>query len=105
MKIFVTRKIPEPGLEILRKEHDVEVFSYDRVPTKNEIINGLKGKDGLLCLLSDQIDAEVINSEPKLPRMSTCRGYSSLLGIEGNFAGELLAFSLLLFDFAGELEP
>jgi len=66
MKIFVTRKIPEPGLELLRKEHEIEVFSYDRVPTKEEIIKGLKGKDGLLCLLSDPIDSEVINSEPKL---------------------------------------
>ena len=66
MKIFVTRRIPEAGLELLRKEHEIEVFPYDRVPTKKEIIKGLKGKDGLLCLLSDKIDEEVINSEPNL---------------------------------------
>lgn len=66
MKIFVTRKIPEPGFDILRKNHEIEVFPHDRVPTKKEILAGLKGKDGLLCLLSDPIDAEVINSESKL---------------------------------------
>jgi len=66
MKIFVTRKIPEPGLEILRKKHEVVVFLHDRIPTKEEIIEGLKDKDGLLCLLSDPIDSDVINSEPKL---------------------------------------
>jgi glyoxylate reductase len=66
MKIFVTRKIPEPGLELLRKEHEIEVFPYDRVPTKEEIIKRIMGKDGLLCLLSDPIDSEVINAEPKL---------------------------------------
>jgi len=66
MKIFVTRKIPEPGLDLLRKNHEIEVFPHDRVPTKGEIIKGLKGKDGLLCLLSDPIDEEVINSEPNL---------------------------------------
>ena len=66
MKIFVTRKIPEPGLDLLRKEHEIEIFPYDRVPTKKEIINGIKGKDGLLCLLTDQIDKDVINSEPNL---------------------------------------
>jgi glyoxylate reductase len=62
MNIFVTRKIPEPGLDLLRKEHEIEVFPHDRVPTKDEIIKELKGKDGLLCLLSDPIDKEVINS-------------------------------------------
>ncbi|MCK5112751.1 MAG: D-glycerate dehydrogenase [Thermoplasmatales archaeon] len=66
MKIFVTRKIPEPGLELLRKEFDVEVNPYDRVLSKEEIIKGLQGKDGLLCLLTDPIDEDVINSEPKL---------------------------------------
>jgi len=66
MKIFVTRKIPEPGLEILRKKHEIVVFLHDRIPTKEEIIEGLKDKDGLLCLLSDPIDSDVINSEPKL---------------------------------------
>lgn len=66
MKIFVTREIPEPGLELLRKEFDVEVNPYDRVLSKEEIIKGLQGKDGLLCLLTDPIDEDVINSEPKL---------------------------------------
>jgi glyoxylate reductase len=66
MKIFVTRKIPESGLNILRKKHEIEVFQHDRIPTKDEIIKGLKEKDGLLCLLSDPIDKEVINSEPNL---------------------------------------
>lgn len=66
MKIFVTRKIPEEGLELLRKEHKVFVNPLNRNLKKEEIIKGLRGKDGLLCLLSDKIDAEVINSEPRL---------------------------------------
>ena len=66
MDVFVTRRIPEPGLELLKKEHEIEVFPHDRVPTKEEIIEGLKGKDGLLCLLTDPIDRDVIFSEPKL---------------------------------------
>ena len=66
MKIFVTRKIPEPGLDLLRKDHEIEIFPHDRVPTKEEILDGLKGMDGLLCLLSDPIDADVINAESKL---------------------------------------
>ncbi len=79
MKIFVTRNIPEPGLKILRKDHDVKVFFYDRVPTKKEIINGLAGKDGLLCLLSDPIDSDVISSEPNLKMIASYAvGYDNI---------------------------
>ena len=79
MKVFVTRKIPEPGLDILRKKHQIQVFPHDRVPTKGEIIDGIKGKDGLLCLLSDPIDEEVINSEPKLKMIASYAvGYDNI---------------------------
>jgi lactate dehydrogenase-like 2-hydroxyacid dehydrogenase len=79
LKIFVTRKIPKPGLDLLRKNHEIEVFPHDRVPTKKEILAGLKGKDGLLCLLSDPIDAEVINSESKLKMIANYAvGYDNI---------------------------
>jgi glyoxylate reductase len=79
MKIFVTRKIPEAGLELLKKEHEVDVYPYDRVPAKEEIIKGLKGKDGLLCLLSDPIDEEVINSNPNLKMIANYAvGYDNI---------------------------
>ena len=79
MKIFVTRSIPEQGLKLLEKHHQVEVNPYDRVLTKEEIIKGVKGKDGLLCLLTDLIDAEVINSEPKLKMISSYAvGYNNI---------------------------
>jgi glyoxylate reductase len=79
MKIFVTRKIPKPGLDLLRKEYDLEVYKYDRVPTKEEIIKGLKGKDGLLCLLTDSIDREIISSEPKLKMIANYAvGYNNI---------------------------
>jgi len=79
MKVFVTRKIPEPGLEILRKEFEIEVNTYNRVLPKEEIIKGLKGKDGLLCLLTDPIDADVIDSEPRLKMISSYAvGYNNI---------------------------
>jgi len=66
MNIFVTRAIPKKGLDLLEEKHDIEVNPHNRVLTKNEIIEGVKGKDGLLCLLTDTIDKDIINSEPKL---------------------------------------
>jgi lactate dehydrogenase-like 2-hydroxyacid dehydrogenase len=79
MKIFVTRKIPEPGLDLLRKYHELEIFPHDRIPTKKEIIKGLKDKDGLLCLLSDPMDKDIIVSEPKLKMIASYAvGYDNI---------------------------
>ncbi len=79
MKIFVTRKIPKAGLELLKEDHEIDVFPQDRIPKKDEIIKGLKGKDGLLCLLTDPIDKEVINSEPNLKMISSYAvGYDNI---------------------------
>ncbi len=79
MKVFVTREIPEPGLKILRREFEIEVNPYDRVLSKAEIIKGLQGKDGLLCLLTDTIDKNVIDSEPKLKMISNYAvGYNNI---------------------------
>lgn len=71
MKVFVTRKIPEEGLRILEREcEEVQVFPHDRIPKKKEIIESIRGKDGLLCLLTDPIDKEVISSGDKLKAIS-----------------------------------
>jgi len=79
MKVFVTRKIPQPGLDILRKEFEVEVYPHDKIPKEEEIIKGVKGKDGLLCLLSDPITKKVINAEPKLRMIASYAvGYDNI---------------------------
>ena len=79
MKIFVTRKIPQPGLDLLQKQHTVEINPYDRSLSKTEIMNGVQGKDGLLCLLTDPIDAEVIAAEPKLKMIASYAvGYDNI---------------------------
>lgn len=79
MKIFVTRKIPKTGLDLLRKEFEVEINPHNRILAKEEIIKGLKGKDGLLCLLTDTIDRDVIFSEPNLNMIASYAvGYDNI---------------------------
>ena len=69
-KVFVTRKVPEAGLKLLRTRFDVEINPDDRVLTKAELIEGVRGKDALLCLLTDTVDAEVIQSNTNLRAIS-----------------------------------
>lgn len=59
--ILVTRQIPEPGLQILRKNFkNVIVNTKDRNLTYDELVKKVRGVDALLCLLNDKIDAKVI---------------------------------------------
>ena len=61
-KIFVTRKIPEAGVEKLKKISDVEVSPFDRNLTQDEIIQMASGAQGLVSMLNDNIDRELIDS-------------------------------------------
>ncbi len=61
-KIFVTGKIPEKGLKILKKDYKVEIFSKDRPITKDEIIQYANDADAIITLLRDKIDKEVIDN-------------------------------------------
>jgi len=79
MKVFVTRQIPEPGLALLRKEFDVEVNPFDRVLQKQELMKAVKGKDGLLCLLTDPVDKDVVYAEPNLKMIASYAvGYDNI---------------------------
>lgn len=66
MKILVTRMIPKEGLQLLQEKFDVEVFPQDRGMTKEELLEAVKDKEGILSLLSDPITAEVMEAAPNL---------------------------------------
>lgn len=62
-KVFVTRRIPDAGLELLRQANvELTVSGADRVLTKPELIEQARGCAGLLCLLTDRVDCEVIDA-------------------------------------------
>jgi len=69
-KIYVTRKLPERGLQIIRKHFDMEVWPEYAPPPKKTIIEKAKNVDALATLLSDKIDAEVFNAAPRLKIVS-----------------------------------
>ena len=62
-KVFVSRAIPEAGIALLKKKCQVEVSKKNRVLAKKELIAKVKGKDALLCLLTDKIDDAVLKTK------------------------------------------
>ncbi|CAN9514964.1 unnamed protein product [Ophioblennius macclurei] len=74
MKVFLTRRIPQEGMKILSATGVCEVSQWDSdepVP-RAELLKGVQGAHGLMCMLSDKIDAEVLDAAgPNLKVIST----------------------------------
>jgi glyoxylate reductase len=66
LKVYVTRELPERGLEIIKKYFDTEIWTQYAPPPKKVIIEKAKNVDALASLLSDKIDAEVFDAAPNL---------------------------------------
>lgn len=69
-KVFVTRLIPEAGLSRVREATDAEVWQEQLPPPKGVILEKVADCEGLLTLLTDPIDAEVISAGSKLKVIS-----------------------------------
>lgn len=65
-KVYVTRLLPERGLNKILRNFEAEVWQEYNPPPKQVIIEKVKDIDGLVPLLSDPIDAEVFDAAPKL---------------------------------------
>jgi len=70
-KILVTRRIPPPGIEMLQEVCDVEVRERPQPPNVEELARRIRDFDGLLCLLTDTVDAQVLDAAPHLRVISS----------------------------------
>jgi glyoxylate reductase len=61
-RIFVTRIIPEKGLEMISQEADVEIWQEPLPPPYDMLVRKARGVDALLCLLTDRIDADLMDA-------------------------------------------
>ena len=67
VKVFITRKIPEAGINLLKeKGYEVDVSEKSGVLTKEELVEALSAKDydAVLSLLTDKIDADIFDAVP-----------------------------------------
>src|SRR3989344_8842833 len=63
MKIFVTRKIPQMGLDLLvQAGFEVSVSEFDRVLSRDELKQKVAGVDAVLSQLVDKMDAEIMDA-------------------------------------------
>ena len=61
--VYITRRVPQPGIDrVVEAATAVDVNPHDRVLTRDELLEGVRGRDAVLCLLTDRIDAEVLDA-------------------------------------------
>ena len=111
-KVFVSRMIPEGGLDMVREACDAEIWEEHEPIPRDVLLERVQGIDGLLSLLTEKVDAELLDAAgPGLKVVSNYAvGYDNInvpeataRGIPvGNTPGVLtettadLAFALLL---------
>ena len=58
--VFVTRLIREAGLQAVREFCQADIWTGEEPPSRQELLEHVRGVDGLLCLLTDRVDDEVL---------------------------------------------
>jgi len=64
--VYVTRRIPEAGLQLLREACEVRMWDGELPPPREVVLQEAAACEGLLCLLTTPVDEEVIAAGKKL---------------------------------------
>ncbi len=69
-RVYVTRLIPDAGLALLRESCEVAVWEGELPPPRDVLLREAAQAEGLLCLLTDRIDAALMDAAPRLKVIS-----------------------------------
>lgn len=77
--VYVTRPIPDKGLELLRTACDVRQWEQDTPVPRDVLLHEAAQADGLYCLLTEKIDEELLDAAPNLKVISNMAvGYDNI---------------------------
>ncbi|MDO8683767.1 MAG: D-glycerate dehydrogenase [Armatimonadota bacterium] len=69
-RVFVTRRIPEEGIAVLERMAEVTIWTDELPPPHEILLREVMRSDGLLCMLTDKIDIDVMDAGPNLKVIS-----------------------------------
>ena len=61
-RVFVARVLPDEGLDPVRAACDVDLWTDELPPPRDELLRRVAGVDGVLSLLTDRIDDELLDA-------------------------------------------
>ena len=71
-KVYITRKIPEPGPSILKKYFQTNMNSGADVLGREKLFENVRGVNALICMLGDKIDSEVMDAAGPNLKVISC---------------------------------
>jgi len=78
-RVFSTHPLFDEARVILDGQCDVEYWAKPERPSRDEIASRIKDKDGLVCLLTDRINEDLLRAAPKLRIIANVAvGYDNL---------------------------
>ena len=69
-KVFVSRLIPEEGLAMMRDLTEMTVWEGELPPPREVMLQKARESDGLVTLLTDKVDGELMDVNPRLKVIS-----------------------------------
>ncbi|RTZ98893.1 MAG: D-glycerate dehydrogenase [Deltaproteobacteria bacterium] len=66
VKVLITGKLPDSVIERVRKIHAVTSHDAELPMTRDQIRKAIVEQDGLLCMITDKVDADLLDHAPKL---------------------------------------
>jgi len=69
-RVFVSRRIPDAGLVKLASRCDIDLWPEPLPPTYDVVLQKTAQADGILCLLTDKMDAKLMDQAAKLKVIS-----------------------------------
>lgn len=61
-KVFIARLIRDKGLDLIREACEADVWPDELPPSRAELLARVRGVDGLLTLLTDRVDEELLEA-------------------------------------------
>ena len=65
-KVFATHRLFDPARKILAENCDAEYWEQPGRPTREEVLRRVENKEGLICLLTEKVNDELLEAAPKL---------------------------------------
>lgn len=63
---YVTRRVPGEALDIVRSVCDMRIWDSDDPVPRDTLLEQVRDVDGVFCLLTERIDAELLERAPRL---------------------------------------
>ncbi len=69
-KVFIARRIFQEAIDMISAEADVELWTDELPPPYETLLQKVANVDGLLCLLTDKVNAQLMDAAPNLRAIS-----------------------------------